>query len=315
MKLYPAERQLFFASVLVACLNQVLLWSKGVSATLDHFSLPWACAFFFFLVGQLLRRYEATQRLALVSHVLALLFCVIPQSADLTFLLLPLHMPSIDSTLVWLDSLLGSSWPAWCAWLAGQPALNDIVRPIYVATLPTVLCAMLLLAMRFDVLRLQTLMLASSIGLVLTIACWALLPSAGASGYWHLDPAIASVVSPVVDSTHGFKIVELMRDGITDLTIMPSGGMIGFPSYHTTVGLFIGAAVWPYLVLRIAFLLIAPLLAIGILTHGGHNLMDVVGGAAVAFASWRMASQLITYYGHRAALATSGDMKSAVSVP
>lgn len=293
MKLLPAERLVLLGSIAVIVLNFALQFYKVIPSSIEHHALALVPAVILLAIGQWLRRHEATRCLALVFHVLALSFFVAPQGANLIFLSLPAHMAPVDATLVWLDSLFGVSWPALCAWLAQFPLLNEIVRTIYVATVPAMLVCLLFLAWQGDEKQLGLGQLSVAIGLLLTIVCWIIFPSAGASSYWQLDPAVDAAIRPVVDSEHGAMIVRLMRDGVPELGVMDMGGMVGFPSYHTALGIFILLCLWTRPLLRMIALALAPILAFGILTHGGHTLMDLLGGCVVAAISWRLSQQIL----------------------
>lgn len=294
MKFYPAEKLILAISFVILLINLGIHWAKGIQASVEHYALPYASALFLLLIGQLLRRWSQTQSLALFVQAFSLVFFVSPQAANLIFLVLPLnHMAPVDGTLVWLDSLLWSSWPAWCAWLANNPELDAIVRPVYFWTVPSVLACFFFLAMAFDIRNLQRVQLSLVLGLFLTIACWTAFPSAGASAYWQLDPAINAVLKPVVDSEHGATIVRLMNEGVPVLGVMDMRGMIGFPSYHATIGTLLAFGLWPYRVSRLLIVPLVPILTIGIITHGGHSLMDFIGGFIVALVAWFASIRLL----------------------
>ncbi len=65
-------------------------------------------------------------------------------------------------------------------------------------------------------------------------------------------------------------------------------GLVGFPSFHTVMALMALFALWPYRIARFVLVPVSLLLLPGILAHGGHNLMDVLAGAAIAVGSWML---------------------------
>ncbi|WP_292859604.1 phosphatase PAP2 family protein [Mesorhizobium sp.] len=265
-----------------------LAWDKEITVALDSHSFSIGFAVVMVLLGQFYRQVRRAERIALTAHALALfiLFSVVASLFNL--LLLPRYSPPIDATLVAIDAWFGYSWPDACAWISQYPLLSDILRQVYALTLVQILFVFLFLGMAKDRRQLHAAMLATVFAALVTIFCWALLPSSGASAYWTLDPEIDRVVRPIVSSAYGAELNRMLVDGIKDISAIHVTGLIGFPSFHTVMALMSLMAIWPYFFGRLGLILVNVALLPAILIHGGHNLMDVFGGVVVTIGCWRL---------------------------
>jgi hypothetical protein len=288
MVLLPAEQTILGVVLALVAVCLFLAWDKDVTVALHSHLFSIGFAIVMTALGQFYRRVRKAERIALTSHALALfiLFSVVASLFNL--LLLPRHSAPIDATLVWIDSWFGYSWPDACAWISKYPFLSHTLRQIYSLTLAQILFVFLFLGMANDRKQLHAAMLAMVFAALATIFCWALFPSSGASAYWTLDPEIDRIVGPVVNSAYGAELNRLLVEGTKDISTMRVTGLIGFPSFHTVMALMSLVAMWPYPFVRLVLILVNATLLPAILVHGGHNLMDVFGGAVITMASWRV---------------------------
>ena len=69
--------------------------------------------------------------------------------------------------------------------------------------------------------------------------------------------------------------------------------MISFPSFHTANGILFVWALWPFRLLRLPMLVLNFLLIASTPLAGAHYVVDLIGGAAVAFAAIFATSRLV----------------------
>ncbi|MER9373199.1 phosphatase PAP2 family protein [Mesorhizobium sp. M0491] len=286
MVLLPAERTILTVALALVAVCMFLAWDKNVTLALDSYGFSVGFAVVMIAIGQFYRRVRKAERIALSTHVLALFVFYSVPAALFNLLLLPRPFAPIDATLVRMDAWLGYSWPDACAWISRYPRLSDILRQVYTLTLAQILFAFLFLGMANDRRRLHAAALATVFGSLATIFCWALFPSSGASAYWTLAPEIDRIVRPVVNSAYGSELNRLLVEGVTDISELQVTGLVGFPSFHTVMALMSLIAIWPYRLARLALILVNTALLPAILIHGGHNLMDVLGGTVITVISW-----------------------------
>ena len=298
--LLPAERTILTVVLALVAVCLFLAWDKDVTVTLDGYRFSIGFAIVMIALGQFYRQVRKAERIALTAHVLALFIAFSVVASLFNLLLLPRYSVPIDATLVWLDSWFGYSWPEACAWISRYPLLSDTLRQVYNLTLAQILFVFLFLGMANDRRQLHAAMLAMVFAALATIFCWALFPSSGASSYWTLSPEIDRVVRPVVNSAYGAELNRLLATGVKDISTLRVTGLVGFPSFHTVMALMSLIAIWPYAVGRFALILLNAALLPAILIHGGHNLMDVLGGMLITIACWRLGLLVFDAQQHRA---------------
>lgn len=286
MVFHPAERTIILVTGALAVASALLIWWKGIVVGPDFFAFSIGFAALMIGIGQVYRQVRDSERIALVTHVLGLYIGYTVFGALFNTVLLPRPSAPIDATLVAIDAWLGYSWPAMCAWIAQYPLFNALSRVVYQLTLVQLLVAFILLGMVLDRRRLHAAALAMVIATLISIFFWALFPSGGASAHWTLDPEIAKAANPLAGSAYGAEVNRLLREGVSDLSTLAVGGLIGLPSVHTVMGLVSLIAVWPYRVFRNGLLVFSIFLFPAILVHGGHHLVDVIAGAGVTAVSW-----------------------------
>jgi membrane-associated phospholipid phosphatase len=95
-------------------------------------------------------------------------------------------------------------------------------------------------------------------------------------------------------------------------------GLISFPSFHTANAILIVWTLWPIHLLRFVLLPLNLLLIASTPLCGAHYVIDIVGGAAVAFAAILVTSRLARSPRGRASkslLAQEPESISALKVP
>lgn len=303
MSLHPAERTLVMVTAALAVVDFTLLRWKGIAVGWGFFAFSLGFAALMMAIGQVYRRWRDSERIALVAHVLGLFVAYSLFGALFNIVLLPRPGTPVDADLVRFDSWLGYSWPQACAWMAGYPAFNEVVRTVYKLTLVQLLVAFIVLGSALERKRLHTAALATVIASLVTIGLWSVFPSGGAAAFWTLDSEVHRIVRPIVGSAYGAELNRLFREGVTDLSALGVTGLIGFPSFHTVMALVSLAAVWPYRVLRLAALVPTALLVPGILVHGGHNLADMLAGIAITAAAWPLGARIVAAQERRGVVA------------
>lgn len=286
---HPVERTILMIIGALAVADAVLIWWKGTVVGVHFFLFSIVVAGLFIFIGQIYRQWRDSERIALTTTAIALFVSYSVFCALFNMLLLPRPRAPIDAVLVRIDAWLGYSWPELCAWIANYPVFNVALRTVYLLTMPQYLITLVLLGMLFDRRRLHGMALATILGSLTVIFCWALFPSGGASAYWTLDPAIDRIVRPVVNSAYGAELYRLFNDGIRDVSMINVSGLIGFPSFHAVMGLVTLFAAWPYRAYRAVLIVSNALLAPAILVHGGHNLVDLLAGLAITVVAWLLA--------------------------
>jgi membrane-associated phospholipid phosphatase len=188
--------------------------------------------------------------------------------AALSYLAATIGAPLVDQRLVQLDAVLGFDWDSAAQWVGQRPILDRVLRYAYdsIAVQPAVLILMGSLTRPSD--RNSEAIWLFIITLLLACVIFAFTPALGKIGH--------------VGTGYLKEIAELRSGNWSVLSYSRVEGIITFPSFHTTLALiFIYLARHNRWVLA-TFVPLNIVMILSIPTVGGHYLIDLFGGAAVA---------------------------------
>lgn len=216
-------------------------------------------------------------------------------AAPLSYIAASTNLPLHDGLLDAMDRALGFDWAALLAWMNAHPKTNLVLLLAYGTFIPQTTMIVLALAFTSRLIHLRIFILAFILTTLVTIAIFAILPAQGTWGFYHYSVAAHPAIVTATDGSHLVHFLGL-RDG-TFRMLMASGteGIITFPSLHGGLGIIFILALWPIPYLRWIGLVVNLLLIASIPIEGGHYLVDVIGGLAVALLCWIAASRLAAY--------------------
>lgn len=280
------EQFLVLMIVAIGVTSVVLSLLKDQAVAWNAFGLSFLPAFGLLLVGLCLRGPKAAPRLShwAIANSIYLGFSGV--IAILIYLRFPIETPLIDDQLAVLDAWLGFDWGSFVAWMAQYPTFGSLLAPVYLSSLPQLFVLVGILAMTAQAARLNQALLAGTLSLVMTVAFWWVFPSIGPSAFVEIPAETAKSIGLFHDARMGAKLIGLAEHGTPLIHPGDIMGTIAFPSYHTVMMLVVlwylrGMWMfWPALALN-------ALMVPAILSHGGHYMVDVIGGfAAFAIAAW-----------------------------
>jgi membrane-associated phospholipid phosphatase len=191
----------------------------------------------------------------------------------------------IDAELAAFDRAIGVNWPLMVTTLAPHPIVNGLLRIGYRSVLPQVTLLVICLGWRGQSKTLHEFCVALAVGAALTVAFWTVFPSFGAFSVYDLPPGVSAHLSLALDQRYAHDLVELLANGPGRISPREVKGLIGFPSFHAAMAVLVvwyGRTLpyvrWPLVVWNILVLLATPV-------HGGHHVVDVLGGLVVVAVS------------------------------
>ncbi len=213
-------------------------------------------------------------RIVDLAHTAALLLAFFAAAGVLSYLAAATGLPLADARFAAADRALGFDWPTWLAWVHGRPVLWFVLRLVYASAIPQAIAITIYLASTGQAERNSEFLWTLILSLLIIIPISALLPAAGA--WVQYDALRFADVAQIRD-------FFAMRDGtLHALDLSRLEGLINFPSFHTTLAiLFVYVVRRRRVPLAIAAALNAVMI-LSVLTEGGHYLVDVISGAAVA---------------------------------
>ena len=234
------------------------------------------------------RKIEVARMLIAVGQ----LAIVIIMGLMLSYAASSVPLPYRDAELLALDRWLGFERDAYMAFLKQHPDLREVLYFSYTTIMHQTLlvCLIPLITRRVD--RLQAYIIAFAFAVTATAVIASFIPAANALIYVDKAPIDLSTLP---DGGHSyFPTLEGLRAGT--LRIIDFGGMeglIAFPSFHTANAILFVWALWPIRLLRLPMLVLNFLLIASTPLAGAHYLVDLIGGAAVAFGAIFATSRLV----------------------
>ncbi|HEX4535094.1 MAG TPA: phosphatase PAP2 family protein [Rhizomicrobium sp.] len=200
----------------------------------------------------------------------------------LSYLALTVAGPRIDMQLAAIDHALGFDWPALMMFASEHGLLTKMLLGIYQSVMPQTVLLLLLLGWKKQSSEIYGFCLAIAFGAAITVGFWTMFPSFGAFSVFNLPPQVAARLGLALSGDYGHALVEMLKNGPGIISPADMRGIVGFPSYHTVQAI---ALTWYARKLRyvgVAAFALNGLVLFAALIHGGHHLVDIAGGAAVA---------------------------------
>ena len=187
-----------------------------------------------------------------------------------TSLMASLDLPLVDGALERADELLGFDWSAASSWVEHHPLVEFVFKKAYFSMLLQAPLILLIGSCARPGERNAEAIWLYIIGVLTCIIMSGILPAYGHFSVFGMVPIDA---------------LRTIREGHWTLMSLSGGGIVTFPSFHTELAVIYIYCTRHY---RWSIMLFAPLNIVMLAstpTVGGHYLVDVIAGIAVAFGS------------------------------
>ncbi|HSZ10780.1 MAG TPA: phosphatase PAP2 family protein [Rhizomicrobium sp.] len=236
-----------------------------------------------FVLGGMFYAYiRKDERLTAMLFGAAFLTAFSNAASVLNYLLLTVAGKRIDGTLAQIDRMIGVDWPAMIAWAGDHRAINMVLFTVYACVLPEVALLLPLLGWRSSTEKIYSFCFAIVLATVVTMGFWTFFPSFGAMVVYDLPHALLAHTPLQLDKNYANDLLRLLANGPGFITPKDLKGLIGFPSFHAVLALLVTWYArdlkyvrWPIIALNSLVLIATPF-------QGGHHVIDVVAGFAVA---------------------------------
>jgi membrane-associated phospholipid phosphatase len=254
--------------------------------TVDLYSNPWLpLAIIGLLAASIFYRYRRPNpHLCAVTEAAAQMLLILLFGILLTYAAMTANFPYRDAALYAIDQALGLDRRAYLDFVNSRPMLATLAGYSYLSLLPQFALVPMVLLIANQLPHLRQWMLAFGLALIATSAISVFTPAVAAFVYLDLTPQVyANIASTVY--THVPTLEALRAGTLHSIQLDNLEGLITFPSFHTAAALMFIWALrtvpyvrWPAIVLNGALMAATPI-------DGAHYFIDLVGGAAVAFAA------------------------------
>lgn len=225
-------------------------------------------------------------RPALASMCLSVVYLVVFTAAVAVFsyLCAGLAPPLLDARFVAMDAALGFDWTAHVQWVADRPWLASTLYLAYFSCQAQLLVALVGLSIldRAKLTEFMTLYAATVLVVIVASALW---PAVGA--YHHFAPVgLGSIFSdPELGRWHYAHLFAVRAGEMREIALGDAKGLVQFPSFHTALAIITARALAAIPRLALPAMALNGLVILSTLSIGGHYLVDVIAGAALAGAA------------------------------
>lgn len=285
-KLLPAERLLL---VLVLCLGlAAILLALALNRDVEWlpFIVGYVASVCFIPLGAFIRKSKASPRLGLGLVGVGCFCGATAAFSILTFSLLPIPNAMVDDWLVKTGHWVGYDWRDFVIYMSGYPALTTMLSYVYQVAPLLLLVTVCVLSAQDQAVALHRFLFVGIVTLLLTVTIWWIWPSVGYYGKLPLSAEVLAQNRLIYGTDYGVFLTNLIQHGPKRITPEVITGVVGFPSYHMVMACLAG---WycSRTVLMVPMALVTVAMVPATLVHGGHHLVDLLGGLVIfGFSVW-----------------------------
>lgn len=287
------ERLAILVIIIALCVDLALIWVKGAKIDWIAYAKISGLCFAIISAGMIYRIIDRSERIASTLICSGLLVAFSMVLGLFNYLLLPVSNPFIDETIAKADALLGFYWPDIMVWAANHPIISMVLKVSYMSTMAQLSILIALLGLSGRRQQMDVLLLCVIISATIAICFWGLFPSSGAMSVHNLPADIEMAVAPIVGQEYAEELRRIAIEGPGVIIPYEIRGLIGFPSYHSSlafVALFASFAIKRVFPI---FLILNLLILPATLIHGGHHLLDLFAGFLLFLGAYKAAKVLI----------------------
>jgi membrane-associated phospholipid phosphatase len=223
-------------------------------------------------LGAFYHRSGRSEALARISFALALLLAMAFACQASTYLFATTGMPFRDAELRAADAVFGFSWTTWHSWVRAHQGLHRVLALVYPWHLAETAVAVLTLA-HFSERRVAAFMRAFALAFLASLIGLVLVPALGN-----------------IPEARSVPVRWALQLGDFDtFDVFQTTGLISMPSFHAVLAVLVPIACWPFRRFRWWIVALNLVMLVATVSEGGHYLVDVIAGAALALATARAA--------------------------
>jgi hypothetical protein len=231
----------------------------------------------------------------------------------LNYFLLTVAGPRIDVLLAHIDAALGIDWPAMVTAMTAHRIANLVLLVAYGSSMPQILLLLGCLGWKERSADIYEFCLALAISAMITVGFWAVFPSIGAFTIYELPAGVYRQLHLMNDSRYAHDLIGLLTNGPGRISPYELKGLIAFPSFHTIMAVLVVWYVRSFRGIVLALLAWNAVVLASIPIHGGHHVIDIPAGIAVAAVSIWLAISIHAHSRNRADVADFTESSANLS--
>jgi membrane-associated phospholipid phosphatase len=224
-------------------------------------------------------------RIVFPLAAIAQMVLVIPVMTSITYIATSANFPLMDAKLLAWDRALGFEFRSYLSFINDRQWLIYVLAAGYRAISWPIPVIVVVLPLAGYYRRVGEFICAFVLALIATTCISTLLPATGVYGTLGLVATDFPNIDPQ-SYCDGLREIPALRDGsLRELDLFHLGGVLTFPSFHAASAILYAWAFWPVRWFRPLNLLCNGAMIAATPVGGGHYLVDVIAGVAVAILS------------------------------
>lgn len=272
---------------LLICLVVIeLIWAKIAGITLLNFEIGLAAAMTPLLAGMVIDATGYAKRIAHIAHYLALWWLSLIIFRVFTYLCATFSFPLMDMHLSSIDVAIGFDWVNWSRYVKNYLYLNNFLEAAYNSALVQIYFAIIFFSHSKRRAGAHEFWWTTVFALLITSVISAFVPALGTFFYYKEN---------VEAAIHIPDLLALRKGTLATFPVLTLGGIITFPSFHMVLVCLLCYPYRYYKKILPLVVLVNCFMMFSIPSHGGHYLVDIAAGAAVACVSIILYKKLMRY--------------------
>jgi hypothetical protein len=193
-----------------------------------------------------------------------------------------LGSPFIDPQLATFDRMIGFDHRHYVIAITSIGWLPGVLNIIYMQTVPIMILAGFLHALRQDRADLREFTFVYTATLAATIVISFVTPAIGTFAFYGFGEDLTASLPPLTGTYH-LEDLARIRAGNYSLDPMAMNGIVTFPSFHMAMSLVMAATFRHVPVIRWIAVIMSVITIMSTIICGGHYIADLVGGAAITW--------------------------------
>ncbi len=283
-RLFTATEQHIFTICFVLAIVNLALWlTTDSKIDLAGYILAIIVISSLILIGLLYRHgRKGGERIGKTMLCTAALLLFSNVGSMLNYLMLPFSGDTIDNQLASIDLAMGFHWLEFLKFSSQWPMFSTVLGISYNSSLLQVIVVILILGFKGHSKSLDDFLYCFVLSAIITIGFWFFFPSFGPTAMYTIPEEIVRLVNPVVGNDYGLYLQQLKTTSPLEISPNNIKGIIAMPSYHTVMAILTCYAVAGVPRWRVFFFMINAFVLLSVPLHGGHHLIDLIGGVFVS---------------------------------
>lgn len=218
-------------------------------------------------------------------EALLFLLAISPPLALLDYPLQSLAFPLRDAEFAAADAVLGFDWTGHLTWLSKSPVASMFLVIAYRSCMVQFAAMIMLLSVyqRFDHLR--ELLALFILTCLFVFLCSSLWPAEGAYVFHAPADSVRLLGSKTIGIMHVASVQALRTGALHTIDMATVEGLVSLPSFHVIFAILLAWSTRSYRWLFAPAVIWNAIVCVSAIAVGGHYLVDVIAGAAIAFAA------------------------------